>query len=444
MSESWLWMSAADLGRGIEARSIDPRELTEIHLDAIDSHPDGPAIYARTTPERARSEAAAASERARAGLRRGPLDGVPISWKDLVDTAGTATESGSALLKDRIPDADASVLGRATRAGLVCLGKTHQTELAFSVLGVNPVTATPPNINDPDLAPGGSSSGAAASVAFGLAAAAIGSDTAGSVRIPAAWNDLVGLKTTYGLLPLEGIVPLRPGFDTIGPLCRRVEDASLLLGALEGRPSADLTGARIGRARLLILEDPEVLPTRDAPRAAFEAAVERLVASGARIERGGRPAIAAALSLFPTVAGGEAYGIWRDTIEARPEAMFRPIRERFRSGAGVSAADYVAALRELDRQRAAWRASTSAFDAVLLPTTANLPPNLESLLANSDFFAAENLLALRNAGLANLLDLCALTLPTGVPSCGIMMMAPHGADARLLRIAAALERTLNG
>ena len=151
MSESWLWMSAADLGRGISAGTIDPRELTEIHLDAIDSHPDGPAIYARTTPERARSEAAAAAARARARMRRGPLDGVPISWKDLVDTAGTATESGSALLKDRIPDTDAVALTRATRAGLVCLGKTHQTEFAFSGLGVNPVTATPPNINDPEL-----------------------------------------------------------------------------------------------------------------------------------------------------------------------------------------------------------------------------------------------------------------------------------------------------
>ena len=185
MSDSWLWMTAADLGRGIAAGAIDPRELAEVYLGAIDGHPQAPAIYARTTPERARTEADAAAGRARAGLRRGPLDGVPVSWKDNFDTAGTATEAGSALLAGRVPERDAAVLATATRAGLVCLGKTHLTELAFSVLGLNPVTATPPNINDPELAPGGSSSGAAASVAFGLAAAAIGSDTAGSVRVPA-------------------------------------------------------------------------------------------------------------------------------------------------------------------------------------------------------------------------------------------------------------------
>ncbi len=130
------------------------------------------------------------------------------------------------------------------------------TELAFSGLGLNPVTATPPNINDPDLAPGGSSSGSAAAVAFGLAAAAIGSDTAGSVRIPAAWNDLVGLKTTHGLLSLDGVVPLRPAFDTVGPLARSVADASLLLAALGG-PAIDLAGAGLGGVALLVLDDAD-------------------------------------------------------------------------------------------------------------------------------------------------------------------------------------------
>ena len=247
MSDGWLWMTAADLGRGIEAGAIDARDLAEVYLDAIAAHPDAARIYVRATPERARAEADAARARARAGLRRGPLDGVPISWKDLFDTAGVPTEAGSALLAGRTPDRDAAVLAAATRAGLVCLGKTHLPELAFSVLGINPITATPPNINDPELAPGGSSSGAAASVAFGLAAAGIGSDTAGSARVPAAWNDIVGLKPTHGLLTLEGVVPLRPGFDSVGTLSRSVEDASLLLAALGAGPAADLAGAPAGR-----------------------------------------------------------------------------------------------------------------------------------------------------------------------------------------------------
>lgn len=443
MSDGWLWMTAGALGRGIGRGEIDPRELTELYLSAIESHPQGAGIYARVTAERARAEAAAAADRASAGLRRGPLDGVPVAWKDLFDTAGTATEAGSALLAGRTPLRDAHAVAAATRAGLVCLGKTHMTELAFSGLGVNPVTATPPNINDPDLAPGGSSSGSAAAVAFGLAAAAIGSDTAGSIRIPAAWNDLVGLKTTWGLLSLDGVVPLRPAFDTVGPLTRSVADAALLLAALGG-PASDLAGAGVGGTSLLVLDDPDVLPTRESPAEAFEAAVAWLAAAGAKITRGTVPAVAEALRLWPTVAAPEAYGVWRDTIEARPELMFARVLDRFRGGRDILAADYVAALRALDGVRADWRVATAAYDAVLLPTTANLPPNVERLLAEAGHFTTENLLALRNPGLANLLGLPSVTLPSGTPSCGLMLFGKPFGEAHLLRIAAGAESVLAG
>ena len=151
-------------------------------------------IYSTVTFDRARSEAKAASERMKSGMRRGHLDGVPISWKDLFDTAGVLTEAGTGLLKGRIPQSDAEVVKNATEAGLICLGKTHMSELAFSGLGLNPVTQSPPCINNFDAVAGGSSSGAAASVAFDLASCGIGSDTGGSVRVPSAWNDLVGLK----------------------------------------------------------------------------------------------------------------------------------------------------------------------------------------------------------------------------------------------------------
>jgi aspartyl-tRNA(Asn)/glutamyl-tRNA(Gln) amidotransferase subunit A len=441
MSDSWLWMTAAELGRGIEAGAVDARELTEVYLAAIDSHPQGPGIYARTMPERARAEADAAAARAQAGVRRGPLDGVPVSWKDLFDSAGVATEAGSALLRGRVPERDAAVLAAATRAGLVCLGKTHMTELAFSGLGVNPVTATPPNINDPELAPGGSSSGAAASVAFGLAAAAIGSDTAGSVRVPAAWNDLVGLKTTHGALPLDGVVPLCPRFDTIGPLCRSVEDAGLLLAALSGGRTVGLAGARLEGARLMVLDDPG-LPAREEPQEAFAGAVGRLEAAGARVERAAVPAAGAALALAPCLFAGEAYAVWREKIEAQPEVMFHQIRDRFRAGAAFSAADLVGAWRELEGLRGAWAEATAAFDAVLLPTAPNLPPNVERLLVEPEFYATENLETLRNTRVASLLGLCALTLPTGVPSCGLMAMGPAGAEGRLLRLGVAMERVL--
>lgn len=443
MSDEWLWASAGDLGRGIASGAIDARELTEVYLAAIDSHPDTTAIYARTTPERARAEAAAAADRARSGLRRGPLDGVPISWKDLIDTAGTGTEAGSALLRGRVPDTDATVFATATRAGLVCLGKTHMTELAFSGLGVNPITATPPNINDPELAPGGSSSGAAASVAFGLAAAAIGSDTGGSVRVPAAWNDLVGLKTSHGCLPLDGTVPLASSFDTIGPLCRNVEDAGLLLAALSGRPAPDLAGAPIAGLRLHVLADPVLDPTRAVPAEAFEDAVARIAAAGAVITRGPLVPLAPAFALAGVLFTGEAYAIWRDAIEADPELMFPPIRERFRAGAAFSAVDFVSAWRAVDAMRVEWAIAAAAYDAVLLPTAPLLPPNVDELLADPDFFVAENLLALRNTRVANLMGLAGLTLPTAMPACGLSALAPAGGEAKLLRVGVALERALS-
>ncbi|MEO0917228.1 MAG: amidase family protein, partial [Pseudomonadota bacterium] len=271
--EEWLTRTAADLGRQIEAGKIDPVELTEAFLSAIGAHPYRDRIYARVTADRARSEARAASDRANRGLRRSRLDGVPISWKDLYDTAGVATESGSALLSGRVPNRDAEVLKNATGAGLICLGKTHQTELAFSGLGLNPVTASPPCFNDHDAVSGGSSSGAGTSVAFGLAAVGIGSDTGGSVRIPSVWNDLVGLKTRHGRLSLKGVVPLCARFDTVGPLCRSVEDAALMLSTLENGQPADLSGASIVGGRFAVLRTQAFQNIEETPSVAFEAAV---------------------------------------------------------------------------------------------------------------------------------------------------------------------------
>lgn len=443
MSDSWLWMTGAALGRGIEAGEIDPRELTEVYLDAIETQPDAAAIYARLTPVRARAEADAARERARTGLRRGPLDGVPVSWKDLFDTAGTATEAGSALLRGRVPDEDAVVLKRAARAGLIALGKTHMSELAFSGLGVNPVTATPPNINDPDLAPGGSSSGAAASVAFGLAAAGIGSDTGGSIRVPAAWNDLVGFKPTAGFLPLAGTVPLCRRLDVPGPICRSVEDAALLMGVLGAEAPVDLAGATLEGRRFLVLEDVEGIgPTVPAVAEAFEDALDRLGAGGARIERGAVREVAEALTLSVPVYTVEAYGEWGEVIEANPDVMFHQILRRFRTGTKFGGPEYVRIWQRLDTLRAAFRRAIAGYDAVLMPTTPNLPPNVDRLLADEDYYAEENMLTLRNTRIGNMLDLCGISLPTGTPSVGIMAMGQGRADRALLRLGAAMERAL--
>lgn len=440
--QDWLWASAGDLGRGIAAGEIDPLALTETYLAAIDSHELKDRIYARLTRERAIIEAKAARDRALAGARLGPLDGVPISWKDLFDTAGVATEAGSALLHGRVPEKDARVLRNATVAGLVCLGKTHMSELAFSGLGLNPVTATPPCVNDPNAVAGGSSSGAAASVAFGLAAAGIGSDTGGSVRIPSAWNDLVGLKTTSGRISLEGVVPLCARFDTVGPLCRTVEDAALLLAALEGKDAPDLAGASLASVRLMVLKTVALDDLADAPRAAFQSSIERLQAAGATIDWADADLISEAMGLSGLLFATEAYGTWKDEIEAQPDLMYHEIRTRFRGGKDFSGADFVAGWQRLEALRAEYLHQTSGYDAVLVPASPILPPDAAKLETDSNYYQQQNLFALRNTRIGNLMGLSAITLPTGVPSCGTIFMAPPNQEHKLLRLAAAAEAAL--
>ena len=441
--QDWRWMTAADLGRAIGAGDIDPVALTEVYLDAIDAHEHRDRIYARVTHDRARAEAAAASARAKSGMRRGPLDGVPVSWKDLFDTAGIATEAGTALMEGRVPEEDAAVLKTATLAGLVCLGKTHMSEIAFSGLGLNPITATSPCVNDAEAVAGGSSSGAAASVAFGLAAAGIGSDTGGSVRIPSAWNDLVGLKTTHGRLSLEGVVPLCLTFDTVGPLCRSVEDATLLLAALEGSTPADLGAVSLEGVRLMVLDTIVPEDVRDAPRDAFAAAVAQLKAAGAQVEHRYFSQLFDAFNVAGNLYAADSYGWWRDLVEANPEKMFPQILERVRGGQTVTGPDYCAGWNMLRDIRKQYAAETAQFDAVIMPTAPILPPHADRLLTDDDYYKSENLLALRNTRVANLMDVASITLPTAVPSCGIMFNGQNGTEARLLRLAAAAERALS-
>ena len=438
----WLAMSAAALGREIGMGNIDPVALTQKYLDAIHAHPFKDRIYTVVTDERALSEAAGAADRAVSGQRRSILDGVPVSWKDLFDSAGIVTEAGSLLLKGRTPNADCEVLKNATSLGLVCLGKTHMSELAFSGLGFNPQTETSPCINDHSAVAGGSSSGAAASVAFGLAAMAIGSDTGGSVRVPAAWNDLVGLKTTSDRLSLSGVVPLCARFDTIGPLCRSVEDASFALAALEGDTPVNLTNANLEGCRFAVCKTAVFDDIRELPKKAFDNSIKRLQAMGAVVEYINIPTVTEALGLTGILFPTEAYGTWKHEIESNPEAMFEEILLRFRSGSNVLAPDYVAAWQALDRLRAEYSEATAGYDAILMPSSPILPPNIDRLAQDHDYYVTENLLALRNTRIGNLMGSCALTLPTGVPSCGFMILCPPMGEHRLLRLGAAVENAL--
>lgn len=443
MTDAWLFETASNLGRGIEAGEIDPIDLANAYLDAAKNHEHSARIYSFVTEDRAMAESEAASKRAKLGVRRSLLDGVPISWKDLFDTAGTPTEGGTRLLKGRVPGKDATVISNATQAGLVCIGKTHLSELAFSGLGLNPMTATSPCVHDAGAVAGGSSSGAASSIAHGLAAAGIGSDTGGSVRIPAAWNDLVGLKTTIGRIPVGGTIPLCKKFDTIGPLTRSVEDAAELLAVLGKKKATDLRHATLKCIRLAVLRSPTVDGTRDQPAAAFTSAVSRLNAAGAHIEDVIFEETQEVIELSGPIIPGEAYAEWGEKIEANPDAMYHEIRTRFRGGKDVLAADYLRAWQRLKDIRGDWHARMAEYDAVILPTCPNLPPKIDDLLSDSALYGRENLLALQHTRIGNLLGISALTLPTGLASCGIMFFGKPGGEESLLRLGKAAETALS-
>ncbi len=234
---------ALALGTLIEAGKLDPPHAASRNARCRRGRPTrNDCSFAA---ERAIHEVDAAYARAKSGIRRSRLDGVPLAWKDNIDVVGAPCEAGSALLKGRMPEKDAVVVRRAGMAGLVGFAKTGMTEFAFSGLGLNPWSGTPPNVFDkktPRL-PGGSSAGSGVAVGMGLCALGIGTDTGGSVRIPAAWNNIVGLKTTAGLVPLDGTVPLSPTFDTVGPLARSVSDVAALHEVFANEPAIDLTPA---------------------------------------------------------------------------------------------------------------------------------------------------------------------------------------------------------
>lgn len=448
----WQHKTALELGAAIDNGVLDPRDLTELFLERIAHHDRDHAIYITVAADRARAEAVAASDRAKRGLRRSPLDGVPLSWKDLYDTAGIETTGGSNLLRGRVPERDCPLIERASRAGLILLGKTNLSEFAFSGLGINPSFGTPANAfssNEP-LAPGGSSSGAAVSVARGLAAAAMGSDTGGSVRIPAAWNGLVGLKITHGALPMDGVIPLSPHLDTAGPLTRDVADAAALWAILAREKPVAPGPLRPERLSLLM---PETL-VWDGLDAAVEAmarqAIDKLRQAGVQIHSKGVPEFDDATRLIdrgPYMPAADGYALWGRQIEAAPDQVFHQIVERFRMGAQRSAPDYAEILLARAGLQKSYLARSAAYDAVLMPATPNMPPPIAVLEADENAYIQANLAALRNTRLANYLGLSAITLPCGrtpegLPA-GLMLFAPPQGERRLLLLAQSLEVLFN-
>ena len=436
-------LTASELGDLIGQGEIDPVELTEHFLSRIETSPIGKKIYSTVTSQLALEQAKDAKKRAISGRRLSSLDGVPISWKDLFDIKGYPCEAGSELLAGRLANQNCEVYNLAEAQGLICLGKTHMSELAFSGLGLNPVRETPPCVNYPESVPGGSSSGAATSVSFGLATAGIGSDTGGSVRIPAAWNDLVGLKTTAGRLSLDGVVPLCSRFDTVGPLTKSVEDAARLFGVMSGREIRLPAPKAVKGLKLGILKNVAMENVVDSPKKAFESAIDKLKEAGASISEIFVSSVDEAMDLTGFLYSPEAYATWKHKIEKTPDLMFVKILERFRSGANVLASDFICAWDKLMDLRQQYHSAVKMYDAVLIPTSPIIPPELDRLMNDGDFYNSQNLLALRNTRIGNLMGGCSITLPTDIPSCGLLIMGMPSQEERLLRLAQACELVLS-
>lgn len=430
-------LTLTQLAHAYRAGELRPGRVTEAYLAKIKPGP----VYRLVTAERARAQAARADALFAAGTDLGPLQGVPLALKDLMDTAGDVTAAGAEVFLSNPPAAqDCPAAARLDAAGAVFLGKTNMTELAFSGLGLNPHFGTPENPLDKTRVPGGSSSGAGVAVASGLACAAVGSDTGGSVRIPAAFCGVIGLKTTDKLVPTEGCVALSTTLDTLGPLTRTAEDAWHLLRALLGVSPAPFVPTAV--AGLRILAPTTVLQENldDEVATAFSQVCTRLTKLGVRLETRPLSVLDELNSLytrFGSFAALESLAMHEDLLERRKRAFDPRVASRILQGRSRSATDYIRLGFERTRlQRAFWEACAE-FDVVLSPTVAVLPPKLTDLETDDAYFAA-NRQVLRNTTVFNLLGVPAASVPCA-PLVGVSVAARAGQEELVLSVAAALE-----
>jgi len=452
MIENLEKRSAAAIGRLIAAGQVDPVEATEYFLDRIERARSNPA-FLLVTAERARREAAASRKRQREGRLVGPLDGVPMAWKDIVDMAGTRTTAGSALFRDAPPKTnDAPIVANLAAAGAVALGKTNLVDFAFSAIGLNPHFGTPLNPRDPATAriPGGSSSGSAVAVAAGLAAYAIGSDTGGSIRIPASFCGLVGFKTSEGRIEKEGVFPLSRTLDTIGPLALTVEDCALIDMALRGRLMTDVRRLDAGSLELLVPDEIGTDDVDDAVAANLESVLGRLSAAGARILRRPLPLIADMRALADRhghLIALEAYAEHRAILES-PDAARMDARVVARALLGREARAHDVIALQRGRERLIPALAGELKQALLvLPATPMTAPPIAPLERDDELFRATNVRALRYTVLGNLFRMCGLALPSGSDAAGLptgfQFLAPAGCDERLLSSGLGIELALS-
>ena len=442
----------ADIAKDLQNGTVNSRGLVEDALAKIeDPAGEGSRTFIRVFREEALAAADASDKLRAVGLVPSPLAGIPVSIKDLCDVAGVTTYAGSRTMQNGPPATrDAPVVARLRAAGAVIVGTTNLTEFAVGGLGLNPHFGDCRNPYDRETGrvPGGSSAGAAVSVTDGMAAMGLGTDTAGSVRIPASMCGVVGFKPTKSRVPTEGVFPLSTTLDSVGPLaptvaCCAVTDAIFANEAPIVPDSIPLEGLRFGIPDTLVIDDLE-----PAVQAAFDAALGKLSGAGARIEIFAFSELAELGGIgrnrFPAMV--EGYSIHRERLETMIELMDPRISERLLGGLKLTGPDYyeIFEFRLGFIERAA--AITSRFDAVVMPTLPITAPPIADFYGSDERLSDPHVIIIRNTCVANLLDRCALTIPcheAGTAPVGFTLMGENMADKRILGMGQSVENVLS-
>ncbi len=449
-------LSLREAAELVRTRAVSPVELTEACLRRIEQLNPQLNAFITVTAESALAEAGAAEAEIHAGRCRGPLHGIPLALKDLVDTAGVRTTAGSLLYRDRVPAHDAEVFRRLRAAGAVLVGKTNLHEFAFGGSGMISAFGVTRNPWDPTRITGGSSSGSAAAVAAGMCFGAIGTDTAGSIRLPAAYCGIVGLKPTYGLVSQRGVVPLSWSYDHVGPMARTVADVAIMLQAIAGYDANDVYSQEIaaGDFTTALKQDTRFLRVGIAREPFFrdlDGDVEKQINAALQvIQKFTRSARDVVIPSDPdrTVSSAETYAYHAENVTARPEMYEPETVRRILSGQDTKTTDYIRKWQDLQRIRRSAGEFFADIDVVVTPTAPVPPPTIAELEAEIENLRQRELVMLRNTRAFNVLGLPAISVPCGRTAAGLpvglQIAAAPGREDLVLALAHAYEQAVGG
>jgi aspartyl-tRNA(Asn)/glutamyl-tRNA(Gln) amidotransferase subunit A len=431
----------ADASELVRRREISPLDLTRECLETIDRLNPALNAFITVTAESSLREAKLAEEEIAAGHWRGPLHGIPIGLKDLIDTAGIRTTAGSTAFKDRVPTEDAEVVKKLKSAGAVFLGKQNLHEFAYGGSSLISNYGPPRNPVNPAFITGGSSGGSAAAVASGMCFGAIGTDTAGSVREPAALCGVVGLKPSFGVVSTAGIIPLSLSLDHAGLITRSVEDAAILLDAITDPPTTSRKTIRVGIENFVVGIPREYFFDDLDPEVA--AAVEKAVAEIGALSAGVRE-LRLPVDEDRTLQAAEAYAYHRERVASSPERFQPETLRRIRTGENISESQYQEALTNLQQARSEIAEKFEEIDVVVMPTTPIPASRIADLMKDPSLLRPAELLLLRNTRPVNVWGLPAISVPCGFTKLGLpiglQIVGPPGGEAKVLRAAYVYER----